>query len=159
MRSVTTDKFIHDADISSEELKQSMFHEHISLCLHDLLESSSLHQNDIVNCISTYFIFKAIEDCYSSAVSCIFKSDKHLFLKMSQLDILSSQIMKHYNMNSILFNFNCAFTSLYIFRWLEHALLILYFLSLYSYWEWWHFFKRDICYEFDSSTELHDTGS
>ena len=40
-----------------------------------------------------------------------------------------------------LFNLNCTFTSLYILR-LEHALLILYFLSLYSHWEWWHFFKK-----------------
>ena len=106
MRSVITDKFIHDADISSEEFKQSMFHEHVFLWLHDLLESSDLHQNDIVNCISTYFIFKTIEDCYFNAVSCIFKSDKHFFLKMSQLNILSSQITKHCNMSSILFNEN-----------------------------------------------------
>ncbi len=104
MRSVITDKFIHSTDILSEELKQSMFHEHIFLHFHDLLESSDLHQNNIINYILTYFIFKAIKDCYSSAINYIFKSDKHLLSKMSQLNILSSQIIKYYNMNSILFN-------------------------------------------------------
>ena len=48
-----------------------------------------------------------------------------------------------------LFNLNCTSTSLYILR-LEHTLLILYFLSLYSHWEWWHFFKRDICYRYET---------
>ncbi len=106
MRSVITDKFIHNIDISSEELKQLIFHEHIFLHLHDLLESSNLYQNNIINYILIYFIFKAIKDYYSSAVSCIFKSDKHLLSKMSQLDILSSWITKHCNMSSILFNKN-----------------------------------------------------
>ena len=50
-----------------------------------------------------------------------------------------------------LFNLNCASTSLYILK-LEHALLILYFLSLYSHQEWWHFFKRDICYRYSAVT-------
>ena len=40
-----------------------------------------------------------------------------------------------------LFNLNCASTSLYIFR-LKHTFLILYFLSLYSHWEWWLFFQK-----------------
>ena len=89
MKSVIIDKFIYDTDISSEKFKQLMFYKHIFLQFHDLLESSDLHQNDIVNYISTYFIFKIIEDCYSSAVSCIFKSDKYFLSKMSQLNILS----------------------------------------------------------------------
>ncbi len=104
MKSVITNKFIYNTDILSEELKQLMFYEYIFLHLHDLLESSDLYQNDIINYILTYFIFKAIKDCYSSIISYIFKSDKHLLLKMSQLDILSSQIIKYYNMSSILFN-------------------------------------------------------
>src|SRR6266487_5826677 len=104
MRSVITSKFIHDTNILFEEFKQSIFYKHIFLHFHDLLESSDLHQNDIINYILTYFIFKVIKDCYSSIISYIFKSDKHLLLKMSQLDILSSQIIKYYNMSSILFN-------------------------------------------------------
>ena len=88
MRSVTTGKFIHSTDIPSGELKQSMFHGHIPLCLHGLLGSPGLYQDGIANYISTYFSFKAIKDCYSSTVSCIFKSDKHLLLKMPQLNIL-----------------------------------------------------------------------
>jgi len=90
MRLIIINKFIYDTDILSEKLKQSIFYEYISLCFHDLLESSDLYQNNIINYILTYFIFKAIKDYYSSAVSCIFKSDKYLLLKMSQLNILSS---------------------------------------------------------------------
>ena len=43
MRSVITNKFIHNINISSEKLKQSMFHEHVFLQFHDLFESSNLH--------------------------------------------------------------------------------------------------------------------
>src|SRR5204862_3429997 len=100
------DKFIHGADIPSGGLKQSMFYGYISLRLHGLLRSLSLYQDGITNYISTYFIFKAIEDCYPNAINCIFKLNKHLLLKMPQLNILSSQIMKHCNMGPILFNKN-----------------------------------------------------
>ena len=50
-----------------------------------------------------------------------------------------------------LFNFNCASTSLYIFR-LEHALLILYFLHYIVIESNDIFQKRDICYEYMTSS-------
>jgi len=80
---IIINKFIYDINILSEKFKQSIFYEHIFLHLHDLLELSNLHQNNIVNYILTYFIFNAIKDYYSSAISYIFKSDKYLLLKMS----------------------------------------------------------------------------
>ena len=74
-----------------------------------------------------------------------------------QFDIICSLILcviwycLHSFILFFLFNFNYASSSFHIFR-LEHTLLILYFLSLYSHWEWWHFFKRGICYKYDTVT-------
>src|SRR6266487_4604589 len=104
MKLIITDKFIYNTDILFEKLKQSIFYKHIFLHFYNLLESSDLYQNDIINYILIYFIFKVIKNYYSSTINYIFKSDKHLLLKMFQLNILSSQIMKYYNMSLILFN-------------------------------------------------------
>ena len=51
-----------------------------------------------------------------------------------------------------LFNLNCASTSLYIFR-LEHAFLILYFFHYIVTESDDFFFKKNICYEYDSDSQ------
>ena len=88
MKLIIINKFIYNINILSEEFKQLMFYKHIFLHFYNLLELSDLYQNNIINYILIYFIFKVIENYYSSIINYIFKSDKHLLLKMSQLNIL-----------------------------------------------------------------------
>ena len=113
----------------------------------------------LFSCQNTAVQFDIVHNLISSAVWYCWQIWYDL-----QFDIICSLILcviwycLHSFILFFLFNFNCASTSFYIFR-LEHALLILYFFSLYSHWGRWHFFKRGICYGFGPAARLHGAGS
>ena len=120
-------------------VRQNFWQSQIICCSKNSTASQS-KQHDI-HSVSVYKMKHVISHIHLISVYWM----KHVISQLPGHSCLHSFIL------FFLFNFNCASMSLYILR-LDHALLILYFLSLYSHQGRWHFFKRGICYGYSAAT-------